>query len=94
MTGNLLAQGAEPRRTIGTVNTTEFILTVSISITFIATLGWAAFTLATLGLLIGGVIAAPMGAWVVKIIPPKALLILVGVILTLTSLYGVYSALS
>lgn len=94
VTGNLLAQGAEPRRTIGTVNTTEFILTVSISITFIATLGWAAFTIATLGLLIGGVIAAPLGAWVVKIIPPKPLLILVGIILTLTSLYGVYRALS
>ena len=93
VTGNLLAQGAEPRRTIGTVNTSEFILTLSISITFIATLGWAAFTLATLGLLIGGVIAAPMGAWMVKIIPPKPLLILVGIILTLTSLYGVYRAL-
>jgi uncharacterized protein len=94
VTGNLLAQGAEPRRTIGTVNTTEFILTVSISITFIATLGWAAFTLATLGLLIGGVIAAPLGAWVVKMIPPRPLLILVGIILTLTSLYGVYRALA
>jgi len=93
VTGNLLVQGAEPRRTIGTVNTSEFILTLSISITFIATLGWAAFTLATIGLLIGGVIAAPMGAWAVKIIPPKGLLILVGVLLTLTSLYGVYRAL-
>lgn len=93
VTGNLLAQGAEPRRTIGTVNTSEFILTLSISITFIATLGWAAFTIATLGLLIGGVIAAPMGAWAVKIIPPKPLLVLVGIILTLTSLYGVFRAL-
>ena len=94
VTGNLLAQGSEPRRTIGTVNTTEFILTVSISIAFIATLGWAAFTLATVGLLIGGVIAAPMGAWVVKVIPPKPMLILVGVLLTLTSAYGVYRAVS
>jgi uncharacterized membrane protein YfcA len=94
VTGNLLVQGAEPRRTIGTVNTSEFILTVSISITFIATLGWAAFTLATIGLLIGGVIAAPLGAWAVKHIPSKPLLILVGILLTLTSLYGVYRALA
>jgi uncharacterized protein len=92
VTGNLLVQGTEPRRTIGTVNTAEFILTVSISITFIATLGWAAFTLATVGLLIGGVIAAPMGAWAVKIVPPKSLLVLVGILLTLTSVYGVYRA--
>ena len=94
VTGNLLVQGAEPRRTIGTVNASEFILTVSISITFIATLGWAAFTMATFGLLIGGIIAAPMGAWAAKAIAPKNLLILVGVILTLTSLNGVYRALS
>ena len=94
VTGNLLVQGAEPRLTIGTVNASEFILTVSISITFIATLGWAAFTMATFGLLIGGIIAAPMGAWAAKAIAPKKLLILVGVILTLTSLNGVYRALS
>jgi uncharacterized membrane protein YfcA len=92
VTGNLLAQGTEPRRTIGTVNTAEFILTVSISITFIATLGWAAFTLATVGLMIGGVIAAPMGAWAVKIVPPKSMMVLVGILLTLTSVYGVYRA--
>jgi uncharacterized membrane protein YfcA len=94
VTGNLLVQGAEPRRTIGTVNSAEFVLTLTISITFIATLGWAAFTLATVGLLIGGVIAAPLGAWVVKKVAPKKLLILVGVLLTVTSLYGVYSALA
>ena len=92
VTGNLLAQGTEPRRTIGTVNTAEFILTVSISITFIATLGWAAFTVATLGLLIGGVVAAPFGAWAAKVAPAKVLLVLVGVILCVTSLYGVYRA--
>ncbi|WP_246448885.1 sulfite exporter TauE/SafE family protein [Sphingomonas sabuli] len=94
VTGNLLAQGAEPRRTIGTVNTAEFFLTVSISITFIATLGWAAFTIATLGLLIGGVVAAPLGAWAAKIVPPKPLLVAVGIVLTVTSLYGIYKALA
>ena len=94
VTGNLLVQGTEPRRTIGTVNTAEFILTVSISITFIATLGWAAFTVATLGLLIGGVLAAPLGAWAAKELPAKMLLTFVGVVLSLTSLYGIYRALS
>ena len=91
---DLLVQGTEPRRTIGTVNTAEFILTVSISITFIATLGWAAFTVATLGLLIGGVVAAPLGAWAAKVVPAKMLLVFVGIVLSLTSAYGVYRALS
>jgi hypothetical protein len=93
VTGNLLVQGAEPRRTIGTVSASEFVLTVTISATFIATLGWAAFTIATLGLLIGGVAAAPLGAFVVKKAPAKGLLVLVGCLLTLTSAYGIYKAL-
>jgi uncharacterized membrane protein YfcA len=94
VTGNLLLQGTEPRRTIGTVSAAEFVLTVTISATFIATLGWSAFTSATLGLLIGGVIAAPFAAWAAKHAAPKTLLILVGVLLSLTSIYGIYSALS
>jgi uncharacterized protein len=94
VTGNLLVQGAEPRRTIGTVNTSEFLVTVTSAATFIAALGLAAFTVATLGLLIGGIIAAPIGAWLVKRLPPKPLLVMVGILLTITSLYGVYRALS
>lgn len=94
VTGNLLVQGAEPRRTIGTVNTAEFLVTVTSAATFIAALGWAAFTTATVGLLVGGIIAAPFGAWLVKRIAAKPLLVLVGILLTLTSLYGVYRTLS
>jgi uncharacterized membrane protein YfcA len=94
VTSNLLLQGSDPRRTIGTVNTAEFFLTVTISATFIAALGWAAFTVATVGLLIGGVLAAPLGAVMAKKVPPKHLLILVGSVLLITSLYGIWRALS
>jgi uncharacterized membrane protein YfcA len=92
VTSNLLVQGAEPRKVIGTVNTTEFFLTLTISATFIATLGPEAFTLATLGLLIGGIIAAPLGAFAAKRISAPFLLSIVGGVLTLTSLYGLYKA--
>jgi uncharacterized membrane protein YfcA len=94
VTGNLLIQGADPRRTIGTVNTSEFLVTLTSALTFIAALGLAAFTVATLGLLIGGILAAPVGAWLVKHIPPKPLLVMVGILLTITSGYGIYRALS
>jgi uncharacterized membrane protein YfcA len=94
VTSNLLVQGSNPRKTIGTVNTAEFFVTVTISATFIATLGWEAFTLATLGLLIGGVLAAPFGAWIAKRINADTLLTFVGAILTLTSLFGLYRALA
>jgi uncharacterized membrane protein YfcA len=94
VTGNLLVQGAEPRRTIGTVNTTEFIVTATISATFIATLGWAMFTVATVGLLVGGVLAAPFGAMVAKRARPRVLLVFVGSVLTLSGAYGVWAALA
>lgn len=94
VTGNLLAQGAEPRRVIGTVNTAEFLVTLTISATFVATLGWAAFTAATVGLLIGGVIAAPVGARIASRVNAKLLLVAVGVVLVITSLYGIYRALA
>jgi len=92
VTSNLLVQGASPRTTIGTVSTAEFFLTVTISATFIAALGLEAFTVATLGLLLGGVAAAPLGAFVAARVPAKPLLIAVGLILTITSAYGIYSA--
>jgi len=94
VTSNLLVQGSNPRKTIGTVNTAEFFLTVTISATFIAALGWAAFTMATIGLLIGGVAAAPFGAWVAKRVNPDTLLTFVGAILTVITLYGLYRALA
>jgi uncharacterized protein len=94
VTSNLLVQGAAPRTTIGTVNTAEFFLTSSISIAFIANLGLEAFTLATIGLLIGGLAAAPFGALLAKRIPARTLMTLVGIVLTLTSLFSLYKALA
>ncbi|SFP48123.1 sulfite exporter TauE/SafE family protein [Sphingomonas rubra] len=93
VTSNLLIQGATPRTTIGTVNTAEFFLTATISATFLTQLGWAAFTHATVGLLIGGVLAAPFGAMLAKRVPARTLMILVGTILTITSLFGLWRAL-
>ena len=94
VTSNLLVQGSNPRKTIGTVNTAEFFLTITISATFIAALGWEAFTIATFGLLIGGVAAAPFGAWIAKRVNPDMLLTFVGALVTLTSGYALYRAIS
>ncbi|KRC81665.1 sulfite exporter TauE/SafE family protein [Sphingomonas sp. Root241] len=93
VTSNLLVQGSSPRMTIGTVNTAEFFVTATISATFITQLGLEAFTVATVGLLIGGVIAAPLGARLAKRVEPKTLMLMVGIVLTLTSVYNLYLAL-
>jgi uncharacterized membrane protein YfcA len=92
VTSNLLIQGADPRKVVGTVSAAEFFLTVTISAAFIYHLGIADLAGATLGLLIGGIIAAPLGAWVAKHFPAKQMMIMVGAVLTVTSLYGVWSA--
>ena len=101
VTSNLLVQGSNPRKTIGTVNTAEFFLTISISATFLATLTYAGteehrdlLFKAVIGLVIGGVLAAPFGAWIAKKVNPDLLLTFVGAVLTLTSGYGFYRALS
>lgn len=92
VTSNLIVQGGDPRKVIGTVNSVEFFLTVTVSAAFIFHLGFADLAGPTLGLLIGGIAAAPIGAWAAKHIPVKPMLILVGVVLTLTSAYGVWKA--
>ena len=93
VTSNLLVQGTTPRMTIGTVSASEFFLTLSISITFLLGLGWQAFTTATVGLLIGGITAAPLGAVLAKRVSAQLLMRLVGVVLTVTSAYSLAKAL-
>ncbi len=92
VTSNLLIQGTDPRKVVGTVSSVEFFLTLSISATFIYQLGIADLAGATLGLLIGGVCAAPFGAFAAKHLPAKTMLILVGAVLTITSVYAIWSA--
>jgi len=101
VTTNLLVQGSNPRKTIGTVNTAEFFLTITISATFLATLTLVGspedkelLLKATVGLLIGGVLAAPFGAWIAKRVNPDRLLTFVGALVTLTSGYGLYRVIS
>lgn len=92
VTSNLLIQGGNPAKVIGTVNSAEFLLALTVSISFIATLGLAAFSAATLGLIIGGVIAAPFGAYLAKRIAPRMLLLAVSIVLIVTSLFSIAKA--
>jgi uncharacterized protein len=94
VTSNLLLQGSDPRKTIGTVNTAEFFITTVVTIVFAATIGFEAFTIVTGGLLIGGLMAAPLGALIAKRIQPRTLLFAVSIVLIATSLFSLYKALS
>jgi len=92
VTSTLVANGNHPRFAIGSVNSVEFFVTVAESITFFATLGGLLFQHweKIVGLMIGGVLAAPLAAWVCKKLPHKALMILVGLLITGLSIRILY----
>lgn len=92
VTSNLLVQGSDPRKTIGSVNTAEFLVTLTISGTFLVTLGLSAFTHAVVGLIVGGMVAAPFGAYFAKHIRPRFLLGAVSIVLIATSAFTIVRA--
>ncbi|MDX2259820.1 MAG: sulfite exporter TauE/SafE family protein [Hyphomicrobiaceae bacterium] len=92
VTSSLLGQGAPARTTIGSVCMAEFFVTLTISLTFLATVGLDLWPIIT-GLIIGGVLAAPLAALVTKYLPERALMAIVGVVVVLLSLRGIAQAL-
>jgi uncharacterized membrane protein YfcA len=76
----LIATGDEPRRSIGSVNLAEFFVTVAISVTFFTQLDLASYGRIVLGLIIGGAIAAPLAGYLIRVLPQRAALVLVGVV--------------
>lgn len=87
--GHLLAQGATPRIAIGTVNAAEFFVTVTVLAAFVGSIGYEAFTVATSGLMIGGLLAAPVGALLVRKLRPRTLVVVAGILLATVGLYGI-----
>ncbi len=86
-TPSLLASGRmEPRKVVGSVDTSEFVVSVAASIGFLIGLGAEGIPLgAAAALLVGGVIAAPIAAWLVRHIPGRVLGSLVGGVIVLTN---------
>lgn len=84
VTSTLVARGNSPRFTVGSVNMTEFFITLAQSITFVIALGSGEFLKygnIILGLLIGGVIAAPLAAFAAKKLPHRPFMLLVGILI-------------
>ncbi|MCW0387070.1 hypothetical protein NB722_001609 [Xanthomonas sacchari] len=91
-TSTLLAHGGKARTTIGTVNAAEFLVTLSISLTFLLTMGVQHLDI-VLGLLVGGMLAAPLAALLVKRVRERWVLVAVGLLVLGISLYQVGGAL-
>ncbi len=93
VTSTLVSSGNDPRTTIGSVNFAEFFLTLA---------GAAVFTLLMetntwsiiVGLVFGGLFAAPFAAVLCKKLHARTLLILVGTLIVIMSSYNLYRALA
>ncbi len=86
VTTTLVARGKDTRLTIGSVNFSEFFVTLTQSIVFVLSLSFLQYWQVVLGLIIGGVIAAPLGAQLTRRLPVKTLMIVVGILIILLSL--------
>jgi uncharacterized protein len=86
-TPTLLSSGRmEPRKVIGTVDTSEFIIAVCASVGFFFALSFAEVPWNVVGaLLLGGVFAAPIAAYVVRILPTRILGTAVAGVILLTN---------
>ncbi len=89
VTSNLVGQGVTPRFAVGSTNLAEFFVTLTISATFVVTIGLDLWPIIT-GLIIGGALAAPIAAMVAKRVPARGLMITVGAIIVLLSLRTLY----
>lgn len=83
----LLASGRlEPRKVIGSIDTSEFLVALAASLGFLLTLGSQGIDFVwVLALLIGGIAAAPLAAWLVRHLPPRILGSAVGGVIVLTN---------
>ncbi|WP_031527844.1 sulfite exporter TauE/SafE family protein [Dyadobacter crusticola] len=84
VTSSLLGQGRDPRYTIGSVNAAEFVISFSSGVTFLFFHGVASWQV-VLGLIVGGVIASPLGALLVGKIKRKPLMLIVGALVIFLS---------
>ncbi|KAB1154343.1 sulfite exporter TauE/SafE family protein [Flavobacterium luteum] len=85
VTSTLLGRGRNPRYTIGSVNAAEFAVSFASGITFMlfgGISGWQVI----IGLILGGVIAAPLAAYLVNKIQRKPMMIVVGILIIILSL--------
>jgi uncharacterized membrane protein YfcA len=94
-TTTLLSSGRlEPRKVVGSIDTSEFVVAVGGSLGFLLALSSQGIPWDyALALLIGGVIAAPVAAWLVKHLPARVLGVAAGGLIVLTNTKTIAEAL-
>ena len=85
VSSTLIASGKNPRLIIGSVNLAEFFISLASSFTFFTIIG-GSYWQPILGLILGGVCAAPIAAHLSKKLNVKAMMIMVGIVIIIVSL--------
>ncbi|MBY0090741.1 sulfite exporter TauE/SafE family protein [Priestia aryabhattai] len=86
-------EGNSARKVIGTVDTSEFAIAISATLGFLISLGWQDINwFWVIALMLGGVIAAPIAAWLVRILPSYLLGVFVGGFIVLTNVWTLLKA--
>lgn len=93
VTTTLVARGNNPRMTIGSVNTVEFFVTSAEAATFLLAFSVGSYGTIILGLIIGGILAAPMAAVICRKLSPRKLMVIVGVLIIALSIRTILLAL-
>jgi uncharacterized protein len=93
-TPTLLSSGRmQPRKIIGTVDTSEFVVALCASLGFLFSLTFAEIPWQVVGaLLVGGIVAAPLAAWIVKMLPTRILGTAVGGVILLVNMQTFFEA--
>jgi siroheme synthase-like protein len=91
VSSTLIASGKNPRLVIGSVNLAEFFVSLASSFTFFTLIGGSGWQ-TILGLILGGVVAAPIAAHLSKKLNVKAMMIFVGIVVIIVSLRIIYMA--
>jgi uncharacterized protein len=87
----LVGGGTKARLAIGSTNAAEFLVTATISATFVFTIGLELWPIIA-GLVLGGVLAAPFAALITRALPDRPLMILVAIVIMVLSLRGLLQA--
>lgn len=92
VTPYLLHRGVAPRYAIGTVNTAELLVAIVSAVSLLSSFGRGGFDMRIIfAMLLGGVIAAPVAAWVIRHIPARPMGIATAILLLLTNSKEVYA---
>jgi hypothetical protein len=98
VTGSLMGAGADPRKAIGTTNAAEMFVAMATSAAFLASLltghwetkGLRGLLWSLVGLIVGGVIAAPIAGWMTRVLPLRLLTWIVGFLVVGLAIWQAY----